>query len=230
MSTAAHAPDANAVTTATINAIQPSPRELVAAALCERAISEAIQRGARKAHVKKYAAVTEGGRDEARDYSSDFVQATYVALLESHAQDFTTLAPEERPRFVEQLATRIAWREVYPMKREVPLAEPFDDRDGSDSTGPEVFACDDISLKGARRRRPSWISAHASESELIERIDRGKTPPEEQPETRYEHMCRLLGAETADWMLDYETNRYGSAKTSANRVKYHRLRKKLAQM
>jgi hypothetical protein len=229
MNTAAHVPSATAVTTATspTKATHPTPREIVAAALCERAIMEAIQRGARKAQVKKYAAVTESGRGEVRDYSSDFVQATYLALLEHHAEDFTTLAPEQRPRFVEELATRTAWREVYPMKREIPLAVPFDgDQAGRESTGAEVFACDNISLAG-RNWAPDWISSHASESEFIERIDRTKTPPEEQPETRYERMCRLLGPEKADWMLDYENNRYESAKAPAERVRYCRLRKKL---
>jgi hypothetical protein len=48
------------------------------------------------------------------------------------------------------------------------------------------------------------MSAHAEESKLIERIDRqrAQTPPEEEPETKYERMCRLLGPQKADWMLD----------------------------
>jgi hypothetical protein len=143
MSTAAHAPTATAVTTATTptNATQPTPKEIVAAALCERAIREAIQSGARKAQVKKYAAVTEGGRHEVSHYSSDFVQATYLALLETHASEYNALTPEERPRFVEQLAMHVAWREVYPMKREVPLAEPVDG-DEVGSEGPQFLACE----------------------------------------------------------------------------------------
>jgi len=123
-----------------------------------------------------------------------------------------------------------AWHEVYPMKREVPLAEPIDS-DQVGSEGPHAFACDDISLNG-RRRRPCWISARAFESDLIERIDRQRadTSPEETPETKYERVCRLLGAQTADWMLDYEYHRYESAKTSAERVRYCRLRKRLDRM
>jgi len=208
----------------------PNPRETVAVALEDPAIKEAIQRGARKAQIKKYSAVTKHGRDVVYEHISDVVQATCVALLENHTEEYTTLTPEERPIFVEELATRTAWHEVYPMKREVPLAEPFDS-DQVGSEGPRVFACDDISLNG-RRRRPCWISARAFESELIERIDRrrAKTPSEEQPETKYERMHRLLGAQKADWMLDYENRRYESAKTPAERVRYHRLLKKLDGM
>jgi hypothetical protein len=208
----------------------PNPRETVAVALEDPATKGAIQRGARKAQVKKYSAVTKNGRDEVCEHTSDFVQATCVALLEKYAEEYTALTPEERPGFVERLAMRTAWHEVYPMKLEVPLAEPF----GSDEVGsesPRVFACDDISLNG-RRRRPCWISAHAFESELIERIDRQRaaTPPEEETETKYERMHRLLGAQKADWMLDYRNSRYESPKTSAERVRYHRLRKKLDGM
>jgi len=208
----------------------PNPLETLAVALEDPAIKEAIQRGARKAQVKKYAAVTKNGRDKVCEHISDFVQATYVALLESHAEAFAALTPEERPRFVEQLAKRTARHEVYPMKREVPLAEPFDS-DEVGSEGPRSFACDDISLNG-RRSHPNWISAHAFELELIDRIDlhRAKTPPEEQPESKYERRCRLVGLQTADWMLDYENHRYESAKTPAERVRYHRLRKKLVEM
>jgi hypothetical protein len=204
-----------------------SPAVIVAVALEEPAIREAIQRGARKAQVKKYSAVTKNGRDGVCEHTSDFVQATYLALLEHHAEAFAALAQEERAGFVEKLATSVAWREVYPMKREVPLAEPFDG-DEVGSEGPHVFACDDISLNG-QSRHPTWISAHAIESELIERIDRrrAKTPLEEQPEPKYERMCRLLGAQKAGWMLDYENRRYESAKTPAERVRYFRLRKKL---
>jgi hypothetical protein len=92
---------------------------------------------------------------------------------------------------------------VYRMKLEVPL-----DRDRAGSEGSSL------------------------ESELIERIDRQRAaiPPEEQTETKYERMCRLLGAQKADWMLDYENHRYDSAKTSAERVRYCRLRKKLDGM
>lgn len=199
----------------------PTPHGIVAVALEDPAIKGAIQRGARKAQVKKYSAGV-------CEHTSDFVQATCVVLLEN--EEYTALTPEERSRFVEQLAMRTAWREVYPMKREVPLAEPFDSGQVG-SEGPHVFACDDISLN-RRKRRPSWISAHAFESELIERIDRqrAETPPQVHSEYKYERMYRLLGAEKADWMLDYENSRYESPKTSAERVRYCRLRKKLNGM
>jgi hypothetical protein len=208
----------------------PNPREIVKVALEDADIRGAIQRGARKAQVKKYAAVTKHGRGGVCEHTSDVVQATCVALLENHTEEYIALSPAERPRFVEQLAMRTAWREVYPMKREVPLAEPFEG-DEVDKKGPQFFACDDISLNG-RRRRPCWISAHAFESRLIEHIDRQRagTPPEAQPETKYERMHRLLGAHKADWMLDYENQRYESAKTPAQRVRYCRLRKKLDGM
>ena len=219
--------DATAQTAAT----PPNPRDTVAVVLEDPAIKEAIQRGARKTKVKKYSAVTkQNGPDGVFEHISDVVQATYLALLENHTEEYTALTPEERPRFVEQLAMRTAWHEVYRMKREVPLAEPFDS-DHLGSKGPRVFACDDISLN-RRKRHPSWISAHAFESDLIERIDRQRadTSPEETPETKYERVCRLLGAQTADWMLDYEYHRYESAKTSAERVRYCRLRKRLDRM
>jgi hypothetical protein len=89
------------------------------------AIKEAIQRGTRKAMVRRYASVTRWGQ-RASEYTSDFVQATYLALLEHHAEEFAALPAEDQLKFVERLATSIAWREVRPMKREVPLAEPFD--------------------------------------------------------------------------------------------------------
>jgi hypothetical protein len=194
------------------------------------AIKEAIQRGTRKAQVRKYASVTEWGRRKSREYTSDFVQATYLALLEHHVEEFAALPAEDQLKFVERLAMRIAWHEVYPMKREVPLAEPFDG-DEVGREGPRSFACDDISLNG-RRRHPNWISARAFESELVEHIERqrAETPTEEQPEPKYERMCRLLGAQKAGWMLDYENRRYESAKTPAERVRYCRLRKKLDGM
>ena len=62
----------------------PNPRETVTVALEDPAIRGAIQRGARKAQVKKYAAVTKNGRDGVCEHTSDFVQATCVALLENH--------------------------------------------------------------------------------------------------------------------------------------------------
>jgi hypothetical protein len=215
------------VTTAT----HPTPHHTVAAALQEPAIKEAIQRGTRKARVKKYAAVTKSGRDGVREHTSDFEQATYLALLEHHGEEFAALTPEERPQFVEKLAMSIAWKEVYPMKREEPLAEPFDGDQADNGASPQVLACDDISLNG-RNRHPDWMSAHALESERIEDIDRqrAETAPEEEPETKYERMCRRLGPQNADWMLDYEARRYQSARTSADRVKHYRLQKKLEGM
>jgi hypothetical protein len=216
----------------------PSRREIVASALEDPAIREAIRRGVRKANVKRYAAVlhigqilidgTRGGRNEVRDHVSDFEQATYLTLWEERAEEYAALSPEQRPIFVETLAKRIAWREVYPIKRELPLAEPLDDDlAGSEGDSPQVFACDDISL-GRNNWHPNWVSVHASECELIEHIDRqrAQSVPEEQPETEYERRCRLLGARSADWMLDYDNSRYDSAKTSAEKVRYHRLRKK----
>jgi hypothetical protein len=146
--------------------------------------------------------------------SPNVVQATYLALLENHTEEYTALTPGAQLRFVEQQAMRSAWHEVYRMKREVPLTEPVDSYQGG-SEGARVFACDDISLNG-RRRRPCWISARVFESDLIERIDRQRAEtPKEQPETKYERVCRLLGAPTADWMFDYEYHRHESAKTSA---------------
>jgi hypothetical protein len=220
MSAAAQAELVIEVTTAT----HPTPHETVVAVLEDPTIKEAIQRGTRKARVKKYASVTQRGRDGVREHTSDFVQATYVALLEHHAEEFAALTAEGRAGFIEKLAMKVAWHEVYPMKREVPLAEPFDGDQNDNEAGPEVFACDDISLN---RQKPDWLSAHAVESGLIESIDRrAETPPEEEPETQYERMCRLFGQKNADWVLDYETRRYQSARTSADRVKYHRLRKR----
>jgi len=182
--------------------VQP-PAVTVAVALEEPAVREAIQRGTRKAQVRKYSAVTKSGRDGVCEYTSDFEQATYLALLEHHAEKFAAVTPEEQTEYVEKLAKSIAWKEVYRMKFEVPL-----DRDRAGSEGSSL------------------------ESELIERIDRQRaaTPPEEQTETKYERMHRLLGAQKADWMLDYENHRYDSAKTSAERVRYCRLRKKLDGM
>jgi hypothetical protein len=212
-------------------AILPDPRQTVAASLEDPDIMATIQRGARKANIKKYSAVVTNPRHGfICEHISDVVQATCVALLEHHAEEYTGLTPEKRPQFLEQLATRTAWHNVYLMKREVPLAEPIDS-DPVTSEGPCIFACDDISLNG-RRRHPNWISAHTSESELIERMDgqRAATPPEEQTETEYERMHRVLGTQKADWMLDYANSRYESPKTSAERVRYHRLREKLAGM
>jgi hypothetical protein len=208
----------------------PNPRDTVARALEDPAIREAIQRGARKAQVKKFSVVTKHGRHGVWEHTSDAVHATYVALLDNYANEYIVLTRDERPRFVEDLAARIAGREVHRMKREVPLAEPSDG-DQAGSEGPRVFACDDISLN-RRKRHPSWMSAHAFESELIERIDsqRAGTPAEEQTETKYERIRRLLGAQKADWMLDYENGRYDFAKTSAERVRYCRLRKRLYGM
>src|SRR5437763_15372141 len=108
-----------------------SPRETVAAVLQEPAIKKAIRRGSRKARVKEYASVTKSGRDGVCEHISDFEQATYLALLEHHAQTFAALAAEQRAGFVEKLAMRIAWQEVYQVKREVPLAA---DHVGSEGT------------------------------------------------------------------------------------------------
>jgi hypothetical protein len=208
----------------------PNARETVVLALEDPAIKGAIHRGARKAQVNKYASVTRYGRGGACEHTSDFEQATYLALLGDYCDQYAALTPEERPTFVEKLAMSIAWHEVYPMKREVPPAEPRE----SDEVGSHrsrVLACDDISLNG-RKRYPNWISARALESEFIECIDRqrAETPAQEQPETKYERMCRILGPQKADWMLDYENHRYESAKTTAERVCYCRLRKKIARM
>jgi len=49
-----------------------------------------------------------------------------------------------------------AWHEVYPMKREVPLAEPIDS-DQVGSEGPHAFACDDISLNGRSGVRAGFL-------------------------------------------------------------------------
>jgi hypothetical protein len=227
MSTAKQAEAVIEVTTAT----RPTPHHVVAAALEEPTIKEAIQRGIRKVRVKKYAAVTKSGRDGVCEHISDFVQATYLALLEHHAEAFAALNPEQRPQFVEKLAMRTAWHEVYPMKREVPLGEPFDGDHADNKTSPQLFACDDMSLND-QHRHADWMSVHALESELIEHIDRhrAETSPEEEPETKYERTCRRLGPQKADWMLDYENRRYESTRTSAERVRYYRLRKQLEAM
>src|ERR1700694_2213251 len=91
---------ATALTTAT----HPTPHDTVAAALEQPAIKEAIQRGTRKVRVKKYAAVTKSVRDGVCEHISDFVQATYLALLEHHAGEFAALTTEQRAGFVEKLA------------------------------------------------------------------------------------------------------------------------------
>lgn len=212
-------------------ATHPTPHGIVAAALEEPAIKKAIRRGTRRARVKKYASVTKSGRDGVCEHTSDFVQATYLALLEHHAEEFAALSPEQRAGFVEKLAMSVSWKEVYPMKREVPLAEPFDGDQADNEASPQVFACDGISLNG-QDRHPDWMSAHAEESKLIEGIDRQRagTPPAEEPETTYERRCRLLGRQKADWMLDYENRRYETAKTSAERVRFCRLRAMLKKM
>ena len=227
MSKAAQAEVFIEVTTAT----NSTPHGIVAAALEDLAVKEAIRRGTRKAQVKKYASVTIRGQNGVCEYTSDFEQSTYLKLLEHHAEEFTALSPEQRPGFVEKLAMSVSWKQVYPMKREVPLAEPFDGDHADSEASPRVFACDDISLN-RQRRHADWTSAHALESELIERIDRQRAemPPEEQPETKYERMCRVLGEHDADWMLDYENSLYESAKPAKDRVKYFRLRKKLNGM
>ncbi len=164
-----------------------------------------------------------------REHTSDFVQATCLALLEHHAEKFAAMIPEERAAFVEKLAMSVSWKQVYLMRREEALAEPFDDHQADNETSPQVFACDDISLNG---QRPNWMSAHAEESKLTESIDRqrAETRSEEEPETRYELMCRRLGEQNADWMLEYENSLYKSAKPRKDRVKYFRLRKKLNGM
>jgi hypothetical protein len=133
--------------------------------------------------------------------------------------------------FVEKLAMSVSWKEVYPMKREVPLAEPFDRNQPDREASPQVFACDDISIN-RRGRRADWKSAHALESEVIERIDRQRAqiPPQEEPETQYERMCRRLGEQNADWMLEYENSLYKSAKPPKDRVRYFRLRGTLNKM
>jgi len=218
---------AAAVTAAT----RPTPHDVVSAALEEPAIKAAIHRGTRKAKVKKYAALTQRGHHGVREYTSDFVQATYLALLEQYAEEFAALTTEQRPQFLETLAMRIAWHEVYPVKRWEPLAKPFDGDQAGNETSPQMFACDDISLNG-RNRHPDWMSAHAEESKLIESIDmqRAQTPPQEESETKYERMSRVLGEQNAGWMLDYENSRYKSAKPPKDRVKYHRLRKRMKGM
>ena len=193
-------------------------------------ITEAIHRGTHKAQVRKYASVTKWGQ-KVSEHTSDFVQATYLALLERHAEEFAALPAGDQRKFVERLATSIAWREVYPMRREVPLGRSVDGDETDSEAGHRVLACDDISLK-KQNRYPHWVAAHAAESELIEHIDRQRagTPPVAEPETTYERKCRLLGPQKADWMLDYENSRYESPKTSAERVRYCRLRKKLDGM
>jgi hypothetical protein len=201
-------------TAATTTATYPTPQQLLEAALKDPVIKEAIHRGIRKTRVMGDA--------------SDFVQATYLALLEKYREEFMALDAEGRPKFVEKLAMRTAWHEVYTTRREVPLVKPLDaDQMGNETERSQAFVCDDISL-ARNGRHATWISAHVLELELIDAIDRQRTGtlPEEQPETEYERRCRLLGVKNADWMLDYENHRGESAKTSAEKVRYHRLRKK----
>ena len=202
-------------TAATTTAVHPNPQEIVEAALNDPVIKEAIHRGTRKARVK--------------GDTSDVVQATYLALLEKYREEFIALDAEKRTKFAEKLAMRTAWNEVYPTRREVSLVDPLDaDQTGNKTDSSQAFACDDISL-ARNGRHANWISAHVLEVQLLDAIDRQRTGtlPEEQPETEYERRCRLLGVKNADWMLDYENSRYESAKTSRDRVRYYRLRKKL---
>lgn len=100
---------APALTTAT----HPTLHEIVGASLEEPAIKTAIQRGTRKVRVQKYAAITKSGRDGVSEHTSDFVQATYLALLEDHAEGFAALMREQRAGFVEKLAMSVSWKEVY---------------------------------------------------------------------------------------------------------------------
>src|ERR1039458_9050629 len=104
MSTVAQAEVVIEVTTAT----HPTPHDIVAAALEEPAIKKAIQRGTRKVRVKKYTAVTKSGRAGVCEYTSDFEQTTYLALLERHAEAFAALNPEQRAGFVEKLAMSVS--------------------------------------------------------------------------------------------------------------------------
>lgn len=190
-------------------------REILAAALQDPAIKDAIHRGTRKAR--------------AIGDASDSVQATYLALLEKSGEEFIALDAEERTKFVEKLAMRTAWNGVYPTRHEVPLVKSLDHyQTGNDANSSQAFVCDDISL-ARNGRHANWTSAHMWELFLIDTIDRQRTGrlPEEQPETEYERRCRLLGVQDADWMLDYESSRYESAKTPRDRVRYYRLRKKL---
>ncbi len=129
----------------------PTAHELASTALEDPAIKKAIHRGTRNVRIKKYASVTQSARGGVCEHTSDFEQATYLALLEHHAEGFAALIPEQRARFVERLAMSVAWKEVYPTKREVPLAEPFDGDQADSEASPLVFACDDISLNRKRR-------------------------------------------------------------------------------
>jgi hypothetical protein len=205
-------------TAATSTAVHPTHEEIVEAALKDPVIKAAIHRGTRKARVN--------------GDISDVVQATYLALLGKYREAFIALDEEKRTTFVEKLAMRTAWNEVYPTRREVPLVKTLGgDQMGNEPDGSQAFVGDDISL-ARKGRHANWISAHALELFLIDSIDRQRTGtlPEEQPETEYERRCRLLGVKNADWMLDYENSRYDSAKTSGDRVRYYRLRKKLGGM
>ena len=65
----------------------PTAHDIVAVALEEPAIREAIQRGTRKAQVRKYSASPQTYRGYVEN-TSDFVQATCVALLENHAEEW----------------------------------------------------------------------------------------------------------------------------------------------
>jgi len=182
MSAAAQAEVVIEVTTAT----HPTPHEIVATALEEPAIKEAIQRGIRKVRVKKYAAVTKSGRDGVCEHISDFVQATYLALLE-HPDEFAALPAEERPQFVEKLAMSVSWKGVYPMKREVPLAEPFDGDEADSEASPHppplpfidghVDGCEcllhflkpHVVCSSCRHRRGSYINLEKTNGKLSAR-------------------------------------------------------------
>jgi hypothetical protein len=203
----------------------------------------AIKEGARRVG-KKFATVfyvhkidrddSEGGRDRVWDYTSDFVQATRLKLLTTHAEEFSALSEEERPAYAQKLATETGRQLVRPARKEDPLSEPLDDCEGSSGDdNPHAPACDDVSLD-RKGHRPDWMRMHELEVEVIAAMDAQKAGTlHERPETLYERATRLLGAD-AEWFWSYLVNSMYPQRhpdriacTQAERARFYRLKRKI---
>lgn len=207
-------------------------------------VDAAIKEGARQVG-RKFATVfyvhkidlddSEGGRDALWDYTSDFVQATRLKLLTTHAEEFSALSDDERPAYAQKLATQTGQQLIRPARKEIPLSEALDDCEaGSGDDVSHAPHCDDVSLD-RKGHRPDWIRIREFEAEVIAAMDAQKagTLPHERPETLHERAIRLLGAD-AEWFWSYLVNsmypqRHAEriARTPAERARYCRLSRKL---
>jgi hypothetical protein len=155
---------------------------------------------------------------------------------------FAAKSPAKKLEHAKRLSRQAANAAVQrTSESQLPLSHDLDIRvkssnvhDGGILTGKDGEAA--FSVDYMPRRRADWVQANAVEDAAIAKIDfqrQGRVPSEEERETAYERVIRLLGDEDGEWYWSIQFNHTECSQrdprrialTAAERKRLHRLRR-----